>query len=63
MIAHVSRGESIHPGDVFGSGTVGGGCGLELDRFLQPGDVVELEIQPIGVLRTHVVGPGSREAA
>ncbi len=54
MIAHVSRGEAIYPGDLFGSGTVGGGCGLELDRFLQPGDVVELEIQPIGVLRTRV---------
>jgi 2-keto-4-pentenoate hydratase/2-oxohepta-3-ene-1,7-dioic acid hydratase in catechol pathway len=55
MIAHVSRGEAIYPGDVFGSGTVGGGCGLEMDRYLKPGDVVELEIQPIGVLRTNVV--------
>ena len=55
MIAHVSRGETIYPGDVFGSGTVGGGCGLEMDRYLKPGDVVELEIQPIGVLRTHLV--------
>jgi 2-keto-4-pentenoate hydratase/2-oxohepta-3-ene-1,7-dioic acid hydratase in catechol pathway len=26
-----------------------------MDRYLTPGDVVELEIQPIGVLRTHVV--------
>jgi len=56
MIAHVSRGEMIYPGDVFGSGTVGGGCGLEMDRYLKPGDVVELEIQPIGVLRTRVRG-------
>jgi 2-keto-4-pentenoate hydratase/2-oxohepta-3-ene-1,7-dioic acid hydratase in catechol pathway len=55
MIAHVSRGESIYPGDLFGSGTVGGGCGLEMDRYLKPGDVVELEIQPIGVLRNRVV--------
>ena len=55
MIAHVSRGEPIYPGDLFGSGTVGGGCGLEMDRFLKPGDVVELEIQPIGILRTKVV--------
>jgi 2-keto-4-pentenoate hydratase/2-oxohepta-3-ene-1,7-dioic acid hydratase in catechol pathway len=62
MIAHVSRGESIYPGDLFGSGTVGGGCGLELDRFLKPGDVVELEIQPIGILRTKITGPHSREA-
>ena len=55
MIAHVSRGETIYPGDLFGSGTVGGGSGLEMDRYLKPGDVVELEIQPIGVLRTQVV--------
>ncbi len=55
MIEHVSRGEMIYPGDVFGSGTVGGGCGLEMDRYLKPGDVVELEIQPIGVLKTHIV--------
>ena len=56
MIAHVSRGETIYPGDVFGSGTVGGGCGLEMDRYLKPGDIVELEIQPIGILQTKVVG-------
>jgi 2-keto-4-pentenoate hydratase/2-oxohepta-3-ene-1,7-dioic acid hydratase in catechol pathway len=28
---------------------------LELDRYLKPGDIVELEIQPIGILRTAVV--------
>src|ERR1051325_7950425 len=61
MIAHVARGEMIYPGDVFGSGTVGGGCGLEMDRYLKPGDVVELEIQPIGVLRTGVVGATQEE--
>jgi 2-keto-4-pentenoate hydratase/2-oxohepta-3-ene-1,7-dioic acid hydratase in catechol pathway len=55
MIAHVSRGEMLYPGDLFGSGTVGGGCGLEFDRYLSPGDVVELEIRPIGVLRTRVL--------
>ncbi len=54
MIEHVSRGETVYPGEVFGSGTVGGGCGLEMDRFLKPGDVVELEIQPIGILKTKV---------
>lgn len=64
MIAHVSRGETIYPGDVLGSGTVGGGCGLELDRYLKPGDVVELEIQPIGVLRTRIASDmqGSEDA-
>ncbi len=57
MIVHVSQDETIHPGDLFGSGTVGGGCGLELDRWIRPGDVVELEIEGIGVLRNRVVRP------
>lgn len=55
MIAHVSRDETLHPGEVFGSGTVGGGCGLELNRWLKPGDVVELEVEGIGILRNQVV--------
>jgi fumarylacetoacetate (FAA) hydrolase len=44
------------PGDVIGSGTVGGGCILEHDdgRWLEPGDVVELEVEGIGVLRNRV---------
>jgi 2-keto-4-pentenoate hydratase/2-oxohepta-3-ene-1,7-dioic acid hydratase in catechol pathway len=55
MIAHVSRDETLHPGEFLGSGTVGGGSGLELDRWLQHGDVVELEVEGIGVLRNRVV--------
>lgn len=54
MIAHASMDETLYPGDVLGSGTVGGGCGLELDRWLQSGDVVELEVAGIGVLRNRV---------
>ena len=55
MIAHVSMEETIYPGDILGSGTAGGGCGLELDRWIKPGDVVELEVEGIGVLRNKVV--------
>jgi 2-keto-4-pentenoate hydratase/2-oxohepta-3-ene-1,7-dioic acid hydratase in catechol pathway len=55
LIAHVSQSETIHPGELWGSGTVTGGSGLELDRWLQPGDIVELEIDGIGVLRNRVV--------
>jgi 2-keto-4-pentenoate hydratase/2-oxohepta-3-ene-1,7-dioic acid hydratase in catechol pathway len=55
MIAHVSRDESVWPADVYGSGTPFGGCGLDLDRWVQPGDVVELEIEGIGVLRNRIV--------
>ena len=54
LIAHISQSETLYPGDVIGSGTVGGGCGLELGAFLKSGDVVELEIEGIGLLRNPV---------
>ena len=57
MIAHVSRNEDIFPCDVYGSGTPGGCCGLDLGRDLAPGDVVELEIEKIGVLRNKIGRP------
>jgi 2-keto-4-pentenoate hydratase/2-oxohepta-3-ene-1,7-dioic acid hydratase in catechol pathway len=57
MIAHVSAAEEICPGDLYGSGTPGGCCGIDLDRELSPGDVVELEIEGIGVLRNPVGAP------
>jgi len=55
MIEFVSKDESLSPGDVLGSGTVGGGCGLELDRWVQPGDLMELRIDGIGCLNNRVV--------
>ncbi len=55
IIAFVSRDETLHPGEFLGSGTVGNGCGLEQGRFLKPGDVVELEIDGLGVLRNRFV--------
>lgn len=54
LIAHVSRSETLRIGDVIASGTVGLGCGLEHGAFLTPGDVVELEVERIGVLRNLV---------
>jgi len=59
LIAHISQGETLHPGEIIGSGSVGGGCGLELWRFVKSGDVVELEIEGIGVLRNRVLAPSS----
>lgn len=57
VIAHVSRSETLYPGEFLGSGTVGNGCGFEQMRYLKPGDVVELEVERIGVLRNRVVRP------
>ena len=57
MLAHVSASEDIYPGDVYGSGTPGGCCGLDLGRELSPGDVVELEIERIGILRNTIGRP------
>ncbi len=54
LIADVSRSETLLPGDFLASGTAPGGCGLELDQWIQPGDVVELEVEGIGILRTPV---------
>jgi 2-keto-4-pentenoate hydratase/2-oxohepta-3-ene-1,7-dioic acid hydratase in catechol pathway len=57
VVAFISSGETIHAGEIIGSGTVGTGCGLELDRFLKHGDVVELEVEKIGILRNRVEAP------
>lgn len=59
MISHVSQGEDVWPGDVYGSGTPGGCCGLDIERRLSPGDLVELEIEKIGTLRNRVIRVGS----
>ena len=55
IVSYISMGETLHIGDVIGSGTVGTGCGLELRKFPKPGDVIELEIDGIGVLRSRFV--------
>ena len=58
IVAQAARNTELHAGEVLGSGTVGTGCILEHGdgRWLQPGDVVELEVEGIGVLRNRV-GP------
>jgi fumarylacetoacetate (FAA) hydrolase len=60
ILAHASRDTDLRAGDVIGSGTVGTGCILELTPekvggWLKAGDVVELEIEGIGVLRNAII--------
>jgi len=59
VIARASQDVYLFPGDVFGSGTVGTGCLLELGadvhRYLQPGDEVTLTIERLGALTNPIV--------
>lgn len=62
ILERVSYGADVFPGDVIGSGTVGTGCFLELNgsgitknQWLQPGDVVALEIEKLGRLENKIV--------
>lgn len=67
IIERCSYGVDLHPGDVIGSGTVGTGCFLELngtgklenpdytEQWLQPGDVVEMEVGALGTLSNTIV--------
>jgi 2-keto-4-pentenoate hydratase/2-oxohepta-3-ene-1,7-dioic acid hydratase in catechol pathway len=55
MVAYASRDETLAPGDMLSTGTLPGCCGLEHDRWLRPGQVVEMEIDGVGTLRNRVV--------
>jgi 2-keto-4-pentenoate hydratase/2-oxohepta-3-ene-1,7-dioic acid hydratase in catechol pathway len=54
IIEHVTKDETLMPGEFIGSGTVGNGCGLEIGWYLEHGDVIELEVEKIGVLKNRV---------
>lgn len=67
IIERASYGVDLYPGDIIGSGTVGTGCFLELngtgklndpnykEQWLQNNDVVELEIDHLGILENTIV--------
>lgn len=55
IIENASKDETIFPGDVFASGTMDDGCCLELERWFNPGAVIEMEANGIGLLRNRVV--------
>ncbi|MBS1621830.1 MAG: fumarylacetoacetate hydrolase family protein [Bacteroidetes bacterium] len=67
IIERASYGVNLYPGDVIGSGTVGTGCFLELngtaklkdpnytEQWLQPNDIVEMEIDGLGKLTNTIV--------
>jgi 2-keto-4-pentenoate hydratase/2-oxohepta-3-ene-1,7-dioic acid hydratase in catechol pathway len=59
ILAHMSQDETVFAGEFIGSGTIGNGCGLETGLFLEDGDIVELEIEKIGILKNRVVRPAA----
>ncbi len=69
MIAYASRGTEVRPGDVFGSGTSGGGClaemwgrnGLDSHAPLTPGDVVTISVEMLGTMTSHIVAYGDQQ--
>lgn len=63
MLAYASAGERLEPGDVISTGTMPGCCGLELDRWVRPGQRVELQIDGIGVLANRIVAERAPSSA
>ncbi len=65
ILERASQRVTLRPGDIIGSGTVGTGCILELgpevQPWLQPGDVVEMEIERLGILRNQIVISAPRQ--
>ena len=54
MIAHASMNERLVPGEIFGSGTVGGGSAAEMGKVLGRGDTVTLRVDGLGELRNSI---------
>ena len=71
IIERASYGVDLYPGDIIGSGTVGTGCFLELngtgkltnpeyqEQWLQEGDLIEMQIDGLGVLSNTIVAEDS----
>jgi 2-keto-4-pentenoate hydratase/2-oxohepta-3-ene-1,7-dioic acid hydratase in catechol pathway len=55
VLAHASRGEQLYPGELFGSGTLPAGSGIEHGRLLERGDTIALAIDGIGTVTNRIV--------
>ena len=57
LVAWVSVSDNVLPGDLIATGTLPNGSGLEVGRSLKPGDIVELQLDRVGVLKTPIGEP------
>jgi 2-keto-4-pentenoate hydratase/2-oxohepta-3-ene-1,7-dioic acid hydratase in catechol pathway len=57
IVSFISRDETLYPGEIIGSGTVGKGTLLEHGLTLNPNDVIEFEVTGLGRLRNRVIKP------
>jgi 2-keto-4-pentenoate hydratase/2-oxohepta-3-ene-1,7-dioic acid hydratase in catechol pathway len=55
LVAYASDNETLHPGDVLGTGTVGLGCSMDLGRWPQVGQTFAVEVEGIGRLQHTIV--------
>ncbi|WP_331747895.1 fumarylacetoacetate hydrolase family protein (plasmid) [Streptomyces chartreusis] len=55
MLAHASAGEQLYPGELFATGTYVNGCGMEINKWLVPGDNLRLEIEGVGIIEHDIV--------
>lgn len=55
MISYASQSETLMPGDFLASGTCPSGCGIELDKWIKPGDTITLEVEGLGKLSNRII--------
>lgn len=55
VLAHASKEERLFPGELFGTGTLPGGCAMENGSWLKPGDVLHLQIDRVGEIEHHIL--------
>jgi 2-keto-4-pentenoate hydratase/2-oxohepta-3-ene-1,7-dioic acid hydratase in catechol pathway len=56
LINYISTFTELHPGDIIATGTpIGAGARFDPPKYLKPGDVVEVEVQGVGILRNTII--------
>lgn len=56
VLAHASRSQTLRAGELFGTGTLPGGSGMEIGHWLKPGDRLTLSLDGIGEIEHEILG-------